>query len=68
MFWLLEIQNLSKVQVFECCEMAMQYEQVKSCVCCWYEHKETLLEDLAGAKKRAKQKYGIELKFKISKS
>lgn len=67
MYWLLEIQNLSKDQVFECCEMAVEYKQESGCVCCWYELKSILLEDLADAKKRAKQKYGVELKFKISK-
>lgn len=68
MYWLLEIQNLSKAQVLECCEMAVEYKQEKGGVCCWYELKSILLEDLADAKKQAKQKYGIELKFKISKS
>lgn len=29
MYWLLEIQNLSKAQVLECCEMAVEYKQEK---------------------------------------
>ncbi|MBD5323895.1 MAG: hypothetical protein HDS02_03555 [Bacteroides sp.] len=48
--------------------MAIEYEQVKDCVDCWYEDKSILLEDLADAKKRAKEKFGIELKYKISKT
>lgn len=39
MYWLLEIQNLSKAQVLECCEMAVEYKQEKGGVCCWYELK-----------------------------
>lgn len=68
MYWLLNIHNLSKLQVLECCEMAVEYEQTKDCVCCWYEHKAILLEDLTDAKKRAKEKFGIELKYEISKT
>lgn len=68
MYWLLEIHNLSKPQVLECCEMAMEYEQVKDCVDCWYETKSILLEDLADAKKRAKEKFGIDLQYEISKT
>lgn len=68
MYWLLEIRNLSKPQVLECCEMAVEYEQVKDCVDCLYEDKSILLEDLADAKKRAKEKFGIELKYEISKT
>lgn len=67
MYWKLEIQNLSKNQVLECFEAAVEYKQVKDVVCCWYELKSILQEDLTYAKKRAKIKFGIELKYKISK-
>lgn len=67
-YWILDIQNLSKEQVLECCEMALEYKQVKGVIRCWYELKSILTEDLTDAKKRAKEKFGIELKYKISKS
>ncbi len=67
-YWFLEIQNLSKVQVMECCFMAIQYEQLKDCVCCWYELKSAMLEDLSTVKERAKSLYNIDLQYKIYKS
>ncbi len=48
--------------------MAIQYEQLKDCVCCWYELKSVMLEDLSTAKERAKSLYNIDLQYKIYKS
>ncbi len=68
MWWVLEIKNLSKSQVLECCEMAVEYTQEKDRVCCFYELKSILMEDLLDAERRAKEKFNVELEWEISKT